>query len=92
MAGLNEAEIASELQKLPGWSFEDGQITRTFNFDSFLSGIEFVRNVAGAAEAADHHPDIDIRYSAIKIAVSSHDVGGITERDFKLAAEVSNLA
>ena len=92
MAGLSEAEIASELQKLPGWSYVDGQITRTFNFDTFLAGIDFVGNVAQAAEAADHHPDIDIRYSAIKIAVSSHDVGGITDRDFALASELSKLA
>ncbi len=57
-----------------------------------MAGIEFVRNVAAAAEDADHHPDIDIRYSTITIAVSSHDVGGITERDFALAATINGLA
>ena len=92
MAALSESEINSELQKVPGWSFEDGQITRTFSFDTFLGGIDFVGKVAQAAESADHHPDIDIRYSNIKVSVSSHDVGGISGRDFKLASVVSDLA
>ncbi len=92
MAGLSDSEIASRLEDLPEWSYEDGQITRTFSFDTFLAGIDFVVKVANAAETADHHPDVDIRYSNIKVAMSSHDVGGITERDFKLAAEVSGLA
>ncbi len=89
MPGLSEAEIASRLSDVPGWSYDDGQLTRTFSFDAFMAGIDFVGKVAAAAEAADHHPDIDIRYSNIKVSVSSHDIGGITERDFKLAAEVS---
>ncbi len=92
MAGLSEAEINSRLESVSGWSYEDGQITRTFSFDTFLGGIDFVGRVAQAAEDADHHPDIDIRYSNIKIAVSSHDVGGITDRDFNLAASVNGLA
>lgn len=91
MAGLTDAEIKSKLDGVPGWSFEDGQITRDFNFDTFLGGIEFVVKVAQAAESADHHPDIDIRYSTIKVSVSSHDVGGITDRDFKLAAALNRL-
>lgn len=92
MAGFSDDEIASRLNDVPGWSYEDGQVTRTFSFDTFLAGIDFVSKVAQAAEAADHHPDIDIRYSNIKVAASSHDVGGITERDFKLAAAVNGLA
>lgn len=91
MAGFSEAEITEQLKEVPGWAYEDGQITRTFSFDGFLKGIEFVVKVAHEAEKADHHPDIDIRYSDIKIAVSSHDVGGITDRDFKLADAVSKL-
>lgn len=91
MAGFSEADINSKLADVTGWSYEDGQITRTFSFDTFLGGIDFVTSVAKAAEAADHHPDIDIRYSNIKIAASSHDVGGITERDFKLATTINGL-
>lgn len=92
MPGLSEGEITSRLNAVPGWSYVDGQLTRTFSFDGFLKGIDFVVKVAGAAEKADHHPDIDIRYTDIKVSVSSHDVGGVTERDFKLAAAVSRLA
>lgn len=91
MAGFSETEIANRLSEVPGWSYENGLLTQTFSFDSFLAGIDFVGKVAGAAEAADHHPDIDIRYSNITVSVSSHDVGGITERDFALAAQVSGL-
>ena len=91
MAKLSEAEIEGRLSDADGWALEDWQISRSFGFDSFLDAIEFVRRVAGVAEAQDHHPDIDIRYSQVKIAVSSHDVGGITDRDFKLAAAVSAL-
>lgn len=91
MAGLSESEVTERLAKVDGWSSDDGQIARTFEFDRFLDGIEFVRKVAVAAETADHHPDIDIRYSTIRVAVSSHDVGGITERDFKLAMAINAL-
>lgn len=91
MPGLSESEINTRLEGFDGWAYEDGQITRTFSFETFLGGIDFVGRVAQAAEAADHHPDIDIRYSNIKIAVSSHDVGGITERDFRLAAVIDGL-
>lgn len=92
MPGLSNDEIANRLSDLPGWSFEGGQLTRTFSFDGFMTAIAFVDSVAVAAESADHHPDIDIRYSNIKVSVSSHDVGGITDRDFKLATAVSGLA
>ena len=92
MAGFSEQEIAEKLNAIPDWSYEDGQITRTFSFETFMDGIDFVGEIAEAAEAADHHPDIDIRYSNIKVSLSSHDIGGISERDFALAAEVSRLA
>jgi 4a-hydroxytetrahydrobiopterin dehydratase len=92
MAGLSNDEITSRLSDVPDWSYDGNQLTRTFSFDGFMPAIDFVGNIATAAEAADHHPDIDIRYSNVKVSVSSHDVGGITERDFKLVAEVSRLA
>lgn len=91
MTELSEAQIVEQLRALPGWSYEKGQITRTFTFNNFMEGIYFVGRVAAAAEAANHHPDIDIRYSDVKISTSSHDINGISERDFKLAAEVSGL-
>ena len=89
MAAYSEQEIVEKLKSLDGWSYEDGQITRSFSFDTFMDGITFVGKVAEAAESADHHPDIDIRYSTIAISVSSHDVGGITDRDFDLARTIT---
>jgi 4a-hydroxytetrahydrobiopterin dehydratase len=92
MARLTDHQIAEKLKALPGWAHEGKEITRVFAFDSFMEGIEFVEDVAEAAEEADHHPDIDIRYTKIKVALSSHDVGGITDRDFRLASHISELA
>ena len=92
MAGCNDQEISTRLSAVQGWDYVDGQLTRTFEFGSFLDAIAFVERVARAAETADHHPDIDIRYSSVRMAVSSHDVGGITDRDFGLAETVSALA
>jgi len=89
---LDEAQIAARLESVAEWTRTGDSITRTFEAPSFMDGIAFVQKVAGIAESRDHHPDIDIRYSNIKIAVSSHDVGGITERDFRLATAINDLA
>ena len=66
-------------------------ITKTFQFRNFLSGIDFVSAIAKAAEAADHHPDIDIRYTKIICSLSTHDSGGITQKDLDLAREMDSL-
>ena len=92
MSRLTDHQIAEKLKSLPGWTHDGGEIARVFAFDSFMEGIEFVDQVAEAAEEADHHPDIDIRYSKVKVSLSSHDVGGITDRDFRLASHISELA
>ena len=89
MGKLPVSEINKRLQSLSEWSLEDDQITRSFSFGSFMDAITFVEKVAHIAEDHDHHPDIDIRYSTVKISVSSHDAGGITERDFRLVNSVS---
>jgi len=89
---LSESEISKRLSAIEGWRYVEGAITRSFTFDSFMAGIAFVERVARAAEEADHHPDFDIRYSTVTVSVSSHDVNGITERDFRLASAVNKLA
>lgn len=91
MGKLPVAEINKRLQSLSEWSLQDGQITRSFSFGSFMDAITFVGKVAHKAEDYDHHPDIDIRYSTVKISVSSHDVNGITDRDFNLASSISKI-
>ena len=66
-------------------------ITRTFQFPDFVAAMGFVNQVAGLAEAAGHHPDIDIRWNQVTLALTTHDVGGLTEKDFALAREIDGL-
>lgn len=88
MKTLSEEEIAQGLKGLPGWSRQGAQIQRTFEFDDFLGSMAFVNRIAELAEAANHHPDIDVRYSKVTLTLSTHDAGGLTRRDFDLAAQV----
>jgi 4a-hydroxytetrahydrobiopterin dehydratase len=90
-AKLSDDQITTGLARLPGWTRDGGVITKTFRFAKFADGIAFVQRVATAADAADHHPDIDIRYTKIRIALSTHDAGGITESDMKLAGEIEKV-
>jgi 4a-hydroxytetrahydrobiopterin dehydratase len=88
---LTAQELQSFLAEHPGWKHESGMIRRTYEAPAFLTGIAFVEKVAQAAEAADHHPDIDIRWRKVTLALVTHDAGGLTSRDTKLAAEADRL-
>jgi len=87
---LSDSEVKTRLSRLSGWERQGNEIRRTFAFADFAGSMEFVGRVAGLAEAADHHPDIDIRYSKVTLALSSHDAGGLTERDFDLAEKIGD--
>jgi 4a-hydroxytetrahydrobiopterin dehydratase len=88
MPRLGESQIQQRLAGLAGWERRGDEIRRTFAFASFGESLAFVNRVAGLAEAADHHPDIDIRYSKVTLALSTHDAGGLTAKDFELAAQI----
>jgi 4a-hydroxytetrahydrobiopterin dehydratase len=88
MKPLSDAEIAEHLTRLQGWERRESSIQRSFSFDDFKGSMAFVNRVAELAEAADHHPDIDIRYSKVTLSLSTHDAGGLTERDFALAEKI----
>jgi 4a-hydroxytetrahydrobiopterin dehydratase len=88
MALQSDAQIAEELKSLPGWERHDNSIRKLFRFKEFLDGIKFVNRVAEKAEAADHHPDILINYVRVTMTCSTHDAGGITEKDFRLARDI----
>ena len=88
MAPLTETEIQEHLTRVPGWERRGQEIRRTWAFSDFGGSMTFVNRVAALAEAADHHPDIDIRYSKVTLALSSHDAGGLTARDFALAEAI----
>jgi 4a-hydroxytetrahydrobiopterin dehydratase len=89
---LTDSEVQAALKSLPGWSVESGAIVKTFKFGKFADGIAFVQRVAVAADKMDHHPDIDIRYTKIRVALSTHDAGGITAMDTKLASQIESIA
>ena len=89
---LTKAKVESELKKLDGWKFERDFITKTFEFKTFMAGIKFVDDVAQIAEEEEHHPDIDIRYNKVRLLLSTHSKGGLTELDFGLAERIDTLA
>jgi 4a-hydroxytetrahydrobiopterin dehydratase len=89
---LSDIEIQRALGRLPGWSRRAGVISKTFVLPTFPAGIGFVARIADAAEAAQHHPDIDIRYTKITIALSTHDSGGLTQKDIDLAGVIEGLS
>ena len=89
---LSDLEIQRALGSLPGWTRRGEVLTKTFTYPTFLAGIDFVQRVARAADAVDHHPDIDIRYTKIVCTLSTHDAGGITQNDLSLAGTIESLA
>ena len=89
---LADSAVQAWLAVLRGWSLHNGMIVRTFVFADFVAALRFVNAIAEAAEAADHHPDIDIRYNKVTLSLTTHDSGGLTEKDFALAAQADTLA
>jgi 4a-hydroxytetrahydrobiopterin dehydratase len=92
MSKLSPEEATSRLATLPDWQIENGELTRTFSFESFLAALAFVNRVGERAEQAGHHPDIDIRYNRVRLSLVTHDAGGLTAKDFELAAVADRLA
>ena len=91
MPALPDDQIATKIAALAGWSREQDMIVKTYELPTFPDAITFVTRVADLAEAADHHPDIDIRYRKVRIALSTHDAGGITQKDFDLAGDIEAI-
>ncbi|HSP19400.1 MAG TPA: 4a-hydroxytetrahydrobiopterin dehydratase [Myxococcaceae bacterium] len=89
---LDDAAVQGWLEAHPAWALEGGMIRRTYAFADFRAAMVFVNRVADAAEAADHHPDIDIRYSKVTLGLVTHDAGGLTRRDTRLAEDAEALA
>ena len=85
---LNTAEIEEVLKAHPDWHLEGGKLIRKWTFKDFVEAMAFVNRVAAVAEAAGHHPDIDIRYNQVILGLISHDAGGITKRDAAMAGRI----
>jgi 4a-hydroxytetrahydrobiopterin dehydratase len=91
MPVLEDRVVAAKMKSVPSWKLERGELVRHCEFDNFVEAMQFVNSVAELAEGAGHHPDIDIRYNKVRLALVSHDAGGLTERDFDLAAGIDSL-
>jgi 4a-hydroxytetrahydrobiopterin dehydratase len=89
---LSDLEIRRALGSLPGWTRKGDALQKTYSFARFADGIHFVQQVAVVADTMDHHPDIDIRYTKIMFSLSTHDAGGITQRDLELAEKIEKAA
>jgi 4a-hydroxytetrahydrobiopterin dehydratase len=92
MPVLTDAEIQKELTSLNGWQRNGSAIQRVFRFPDFKAAMQFVNKIADAAEQANHHPDIDIRYNTVTMALVSHDSGGVTQRDVRMAGTINKIA
>jgi 4a-hydroxytetrahydrobiopterin dehydratase len=88
---LNNQDIKEWLKKLPEWDLEKKHIERIFEFDDFTLAMDFVNSVAEIAEEEDHHPNIDIRYNKVRIELSTHSEGGLTDMDFEVAEKIDTL-
>ncbi|HEY4380298.1 MAG TPA: 4a-hydroxytetrahydrobiopterin dehydratase [Acidobacteriaceae bacterium] len=86
---LSDDQLEALLLELPEWAVEDGTLVRFWTFADFVQAMAFVNRVAALAEQAGHHPDIDIRYNRVKLGLVSHDAGGISARDAKMARQLS---
>jgi len=92
MAVLNETDRNEKLDKLNGWQFENDQIEKEYSLKDFKSALNFVNKLGEEAEKMDHHPDINIHsYNKVKITLSTHSEGGVTNKDFNLAEKIENL-
>ena len=91
-AALDADALKVSVAKLPGWRVEQGTLTRTFSFPNFVQALAFVQSLGVEAEQKQHHPDLDIRYSKVKVGLVTHDAGGITLKDIALAQTADSLA
>jgi 4a-hydroxytetrahydrobiopterin dehydratase len=89
MKRLTDEQVEERLAKLPGWKLEGAAIQRVYQFKDFVAAMAFVNELAVLAEEAGHHPDIDIRYNKVTLGLTTHDAGGLTESDAKMAAAIS---
>ncbi len=92
LSPLSDIEIQRELNAMDGWSRKGEAIVKTYDFATFAEAMLWVNRVAAAAEAANHHPDFDIRFSRVIVSLATHDSGGVTALDFTLARTMDELA
>lgn len=93
MTKLSHEEIHQKLEELNGWEHSDIWLTKLFKFENFVQAVEFVNKLVPIAEKLNHHPDVTIQnYNEVRIGITTHDEGGITEMDFQLAKEFDKIS
>ena len=92
MSALSQSQITAHMAQMPEWRVDSGELVRTRQFKDFRAAMAFVNKLADLAEQAGHHPDIDIRYNKVRLALVTHDAGGLTAKDFDLAGKSDKLA
>src|SRR5690554_3617559 len=92
MSRISNEEVINRLNKFPGWNFENNQIGKEFLLKDFAEALSFTNKVGAFAEEMDHHPDIFIHsWNKVKITISTHSEGGVTDKDFKLAEKINSI-
>ncbi|MCW2831653.1 MAG: 4a-hydroxytetrahydrobiopterin dehydratase [Aeromicrobium sp.] len=92
MSAFTDAKVEEALTQLPGWSQEGEAIVKSFEFDDFVAAVDFIGRAAGPIDEMDHHPEWTNVYNRVDIRLTSHDVGGVTDRDVQLAAVLERVA
>jgi 4a-hydroxytetrahydrobiopterin dehydratase len=88
---LTDTEVEAKLAEVDGWTREGNAITKTFDHGDFVGSVEFVRRLTGPAEEMGHHPDLELSWSKVKVSITNHAAGGLTEADFELAKRIDAL-
>lgn len=88
---IDKETVQERVQSLEGWKKEGNTITRTFQFDNFVQSMDFVNKLVEPAEAMQHHPDIEISYNTVKLSLTTHSEGGLTDNDFRMAEKINAL-
>ncbi len=88
---LSQTEIRTRLQAVPGWEVKDKKLVKAFSFKDFMGAVDFVNRVARVAESEGHHPDLQVGWGRVIVELTSHDAGGLTTRDFRLASLIDKV-
>lgn len=88
---LTQTQIAAQLENLPGWRIKDGELRRTYEFKTFVEAVNFINRLVEPAETAQHHPDLLVSYNRVTVSLTTHDAGGLTQKDFDLARIIARL-
>lgn len=91
MTRLNKAEIEERMPEIPGWRVQDSSLRKVYEFKDFSGSVNFIKQIEPHANSANHHPDLCINYNRVEVTLSTHDEGGITDKDFKMAKKIDEI-